>query len=102
MRSAAFWAEKNGYDRPDIVARISFLKKHLDAGTSPTLCCGEVMVPQDQWDKSMRLSDQLCPPCVGDGAVDFSMFGAGDNVKRARCFREWLVSGLCCACQTEK
>jgi hypothetical protein len=102
MRSAAFWAEKNGYDRPDIIARISFLKKHLDAGTSPALCCGEAMVPQDQWDKPMRLSDRLRLQCVGDGTVDFSTFGAGDNVKRARCFREWLVSGLCCACQTKE
>ena len=100
MRSAALWAQNSGYHRTDIAARASFLKKHIVAGTTPAPRCGDAMAPRDQWDELMRLSDQLRPPCVGDGAVNFSMFGAGDNVKRARCFREWLVSGLCHMCQT--
>ena len=102
MRSVAFWAEKSGYDRPDIVARVSFLKEHVTVGTTPAPRCGETMVAPDQWDKLLRLSDRLRPLCVGDGAVDFSLFGAGDNGRRAKCFREWLVSGLCHMCQTKK
>ncbi|MBJ77132.1 MAG: hypothetical protein CMJ98_08970 [Planctomycetes bacterium] len=88
FRAALAWAEAEGFDRPDILARVRFLKKSREMMPS----CGDTMVPEKSRNKQLRLMARLRPPCVGVGAVDLA------TLKGQSC-REWLVSGLCGPCQ---
>jgi hypothetical protein len=90
FRAALAWAEEEGFDRPDILARVRFLKK--SRWTEMTPSCGDTMVPEKSRNKQLRLMARLRPPCVGVGTVDLA------TLKGQSC-REWLVSGLCGPCQ---
>lgn len=91
FRAARAWAEETGCDRPDIQARVEFLKEFVSM-SSPAPACGDIMVPQRARNKHLRLIEWLRPPCVGDGKVDLASM-------KGRSRREWLLSGLCEQCQ---
>ena len=103
LRELVSWSETKRFDRPDIAARLTFLKDKLAKGETPAPRCGDMMVPRRQRDRHLKLIAKLQPPCVGTGEVDFfTMVGhtkGGAAGEPARGLREWVVSGSCYACQ---
>ena len=89
FRAALAWVEEAGLHRPDILARVKFLKASVST-SSPA--CGDIMVPENSRNKHLRLIARMRPPCVGDGTVNLASM-------KGRSCREWLVSGLCDQCQ---
>ena len=89
FRAAIAWAEKGGFVRPDILARVKFVKAPVSMSSPP---CGDIMVPESSRNKHLRLIARMRPPCVGCGTVDLT------SMKGWSC-REWLLSGICEPCQ---
>ena len=90
FRDAVAWAKEEGFDRADVLARVSFLKQSVGGVVIP---CGDVMVPEEFRTKHLRMLAKLRPPCVGTSVVKLNTL----STEQSR--REWLVSGLCKACQ---
>ena len=90
FRDAVAWAKKEEFDRADVLARVSFLKQSVGGVVIP---CGDVMVPEEFRTKHLRMLAKLRPPCVGTSVVNLNTL----STEQSR--REWLVSGLCKACQ---
>ena len=103
LRELVSWFETKRFDRPDIAARLSYLKDKLAKGETPAPRCGDMMVPRRQRDRHLKLIAKLQPPCVGTGEVDFFMMAGhtkgSAGREPARGLREWVVSGSCYACQ---
>ena len=90
FRDAISWAEEEGLDRADVLARVSILKRSVGGFV---ILCGDVLVKEELRTKHLRMLAKLCPPCVGTSVVDLTTL----STEQSR--REWLVSGLCKACQ---
>ncbi len=90
FRDAVSWAEEEGFDRADVLARVSFLKQAVGGVMLP---CGIALVPEDLRTNHLRLLTVLRRPCVGTCVVNLNTL----STEQSR--REWLVSGLCKACQ---
>jgi len=111
LRHATDWIETQPTSqlRHDIPYRIRLARRVLEGDTRPVKC-GEPLEIEpgyeaDEYDM-MLLKMKMTMKCHGNGIVDFLEFGKVLMGERKRGdmvfpFREWLLSGLCAACQEE-
>lgn len=69
--------EANAEMLQDSYYRYHFLQQSLPAAVPPTSRCMDSMVPKAQQHYRQILRLQTCPPCIGNGLVDFRKFSEG-------------------------
>jgi len=81
--------------RPDMRARVEWLRSHVAAGRlPPPLRCGDALraAEGDSWVQTLS---HMRPCCYGDNVCDLRRFGLNDE----QGLKEWVVTGTCEACQ---
>ena len=83
--------------RADMRARLTWLRSHVDAGRMPPPTrCGDAIRQSSELQSSWAQTiSHMRPCCHGDNVCDLRRFDLGD----VNSLKEWVVSGMCEACQ---